>query len=336
MSGPVASAARVQGNETELPPGFEWLTDEPTFDPERHLALTTPEHVVTLTDLGYREDDIAGKATAVAASAPFRILSDEGVAVMLATARRLRAFVKPAGDRIERTVRGGCYRSRWLRDLCLSPELTDHLSAIYGTTVLPHPMVHHLGHLNFEPSRIETAVDKWHHDTLPLDFVLMVTDPTVTPGGRFEYFRGTKAEAAALRAAGQTPPADRVVAPEFPGPGWAIALHGDMVVHRGGPLSELTERITMVNGYVTLDHTKEDQSRSADLIGVDDPHALYTEWAGFAAWRARQRLDALVDRLPFTGDVDAVTAELEASVATVQQAIDDMRAGARTTEHYER
>ena len=58
---------------------------------------------------------------------------------------------------------------------------------------------------------------------------------------------------AELAAAGKTPPPERTVAPEFPGPGHAIALHGDMVVHRAGPLTELTERISMVNGYVALD-----------------------------------------------------------------------------------
>ena len=98
-------------------------------------------------------------------------------------------------------------------------------------------MPHHLGHLNYEPSAIDTAVDKWHHDTLPLDYVLAVTDPNLTPGGRFEYFLGTKSEAAELAGRGERPPADRIVAPEFAGPGYAIALHGDMVVHRGGPLT---------------------------------------------------------------------------------------------------
>ena len=96
--------------------------------------------VITLAELGYDADDVATKATAIAASSPFRVLSDEGAEVMLATARRLRAFVKPAGNRIERTVRGGCYRSRWLRDLCLSADVNEHLATIYGTAIAPHPM----------------------------------------------------------------------------------------------------------------------------------------------------------------------------------------------------
>ncbi len=319
---------------TELPTGYAFDENEPRFDPDRHLQLEMPTDIVTLADLGYQDDEIATKATPVAASSAFRMLSDEGAAVMLEVARRLRAHHKPAGDRIERMTRGGCYRSRWLRDLCVSPVLTEHLSSIYGITVHPHAMPLHLGHLNYEPTRINTAVDKWHHDTLPLDFVLMVTDPNAVAGGEFEYFTGTKHEAAALAAEGRTPQRDRVVAPAFDGPGYAIALHGDMVVHRAAPLTDLSERITMVNGYVAADRSADDQSRSADLIGVDDPECLWTEWAKFAAWRTQGRLSALIDDLPFTNDRDAVVAELESSIAGVRQAIDEMRAGPRSASHY--
>lgn len=319
----------------EQPPGYEWLDGEPTFDPERHLALTEPDEVIGLADLGYSPDEIATKATPVAVSTPFRVLSDEGAAVMLDVARRLRAFVRPAGDRIENTVRGACYRSRWLRDLCLSEEVTDHLSGIYGVAVAPHPMVVHLGHLNYEPSVVDAAVDKWHHDTLPLDYVMAVTDLRTTPGGQFEFFLGTRAEAAELQAAGRTPPPERVRAPAFPGPGAAVALHGDMVVHRGGPLTAPAERITMVNGYVTVEPPVDEQSRTVDLIGVDDPNTLFTEWGRSAAWRARQRLDRLIEALSFTSDVEEVSAELRAAVADVDRAVAEMRSGPRRTEHYE-
>jgi hypothetical protein len=317
-----------------LPHGYEWFDDEPDFDPATHLQLEQPTDIVMLADLGYGEAEIATKATPMAASSPFRLLSDEGAAVMLEVARALRVFHRSAGDRIERMTRGGCYRSRWLRDLCTSPEVTSHLSAIYGIEIHPHVMPNHLGHLNFEPTEINTAVDKWHHDTLPLDFVMMVTDPNSVDGGEFEYFVGTKGEAAELAAKGQTPPRDRVVAPEFQGAGVAIALHGNMVVHRAAPLAELSERITMVNGYVAADRAIADQSRSADLIGVDDPECLWSEWARFAAWRSQGRLTALIDNLPFTNDREAVIAELESSIEDVQRAIDEMRAGPRDPTHY--
>ena len=316
------------------PAGYEWFDGEPAFDPELHLQLVEPDEVFMLSDLGYDRDEVATKATPVAASSPFRMLSDEGAAVMLEVARRLRGFARPAGNRIERMTRGGCYRSRWLRDLCTSQEVSDHLEGIFGITVAPHPMPLQIGHINYEPSRVDDAVDKWHHDTVPLTYVMTVTDPAVVPGGRFEYFLGTKQEAAALAAEGCTPPPDRIVAPDFGGSGCAVALQGDMIVHRAGPLTELAERISMVSGYVSLDTSVDEQSRTADLVIVDDHEVLWTEWAKMVAWRSAGRLQALVEQLEFTSDRDAVIAELESAVGDVRRAIDEMRAGERMTEHY--
>ena len=316
------------------PRGYEWLDDEPEFDPQRHLQLEAPDEVVMLADLGYESAEIASKATPVALSSPFRMLSDEGAAVMLDIARRLRGFARPAGERIERTVRSGCYRSRWLRDLCLSTDVTAHLEAVYGTEIAPHPMPVHLGHINYDPSRISVGIDKWHSDTIPLDYVLVVTDPADVAGGRFEWFRGTKAEAAELTAGGASIPAERVEVPEVPAPGYAIALHGDMVVHRAGPLDELCERISMVNGYVSVDTSTDEQSRTINLVEVDDHEVLWTEWAKFAAWRSQGRLGRLLRELEFTSDRHAVAAELEHAIADAQRAVADMRSTERGMLHY--
>jgi len=316
------------------PAGYEWLDDEPTFDPDRHLQLESPEKVVLLADLGYDDAEIATKATPVAASSPFRVLSDEGAQIMLEIARRLRPFCNNAGTRIENALRGACYRSRWMRDMCLSQDVSHHLESIYGIAIAPHPMPMHLGHMNFPPTSVGAAIDKWHHDTLPLDYVMMVTDPATVDGGRFEYFVGTKHEAAELAARAETPPADRIVAPEFDGPGYAIALHGDMVVHRAGPLFSPGERISMVNGYVSLDAGADRQSRTADLIGVDPEGVLYTEWAKMAAWRSAGRLQSLIDELPFTDDRDWIIGQLESAIAEVRTATTEMQSGQRPAKHY--
>ncbi len=318
------------------PAGYEWFDDEPRFDPDRHLALTEPDEVLLLSDLGYSAAEIDPTATPVALSSPFRVLSDEGAEIMLAVTRRLREFAKPASNRIEHVVRGGCYRSRWLRDLCVAPEVAEALSAIYGVPVAPHTMPVHLGHLNYAPSAVGSPVDKWHHDTIALDYVMPVVDPATLSGGQFEYFLGTKAEAAELAARGETPPAERVVAPHFGGAGWAIALHGNMVVHRGAPLHVAAERTSMVNAYVALDTSGDDQTRSRDLIAVDDPTVLYTEWARHAAWRARSRLDNLIETIAFDQEPKAAAALLDAAIVDVRQAIEDITAGYKEADHYER
>ena len=238
-------------------------------------------------------------------------------------ARNLRSHAISC-ERIENMVRGGCYRSKFLRDLCIDASLTDLMCEIYQTDVAPHTMPLHLGHINFAPEDLSRAVDKWHHDTLPLDFVMTVTDPTKLDGGQFEYFVGTKAEMAELASEGKTPPRDRVESPPFSGPGYAIALHGNMVVHRGAPLNKKGERISMVNGYVSMDTSRDDQHRHKDLTLVDDPEALYAEWAKHAAWRARDRLDTLLLDLEFSSDRVAVAAQLDEAIADVKQAVKEM------------
>jgi hypothetical protein len=318
------------------PDGYEWFCDETLFDPSIHLALEKPTQIRYLEEFGYSEHEIASKATAVAVTSPFRILSDEGSRVMLQVTRSLRAHAISC-ERIENMVRGGCYRSKFLRDLCIEPSVTDLLCDVYGVDIAPHTMPLHLGHINFSPDDLNKAVDKWHHDTLPLDYVMMVSDPATLSGGKFEYFVGTKQEMAELASRGETPPRDRVVAPYFPGPGYAIALHGDMIAHRGGSLQKPGERITMVNGYVSTDTHGDDQNRHKDLTLVDDPQVLYTEWAKHAAWRARGRLDNLLAEIPFNPDAKQVAMLLEEAIKDVSQTIEEMRNDEEhQMHHYER
>ena len=322
---------------TGRPPGYEWLDGEPEFDPGSHLCLEPPAAVTSLVEFGYDPADTRDLASPIAVSAAIRILSDEGAAVLLDIARRLRRFASGGGGRIDTLVRSGCYRSRWLRDLCTSPDVTGLLCDVFQADVAPHTMPVHLGHLNFEPTNPEEAIDKWHHDTLPLDYVMMVSDPATLDGGEFEYFVGTKAEAAELAAAGLTPPRDRVVIPRFPGPGHAIALHGNMVVHRGAALRTPGERITMVNGYVSTDPRRDDQSRTTDLVPVDDPDVLFTEWARHAAWRARGRLAQLIDDLEFGIGPAEASAALRAAISDVSRAIEEMTTEAPAEiHHYEK
>jgi hypothetical protein len=108
---------------------------------------------------------------------------------MLETARRLEQFTT-SNARIARNVRGGVYRSKFLRDLCQCEELTESLSKICGIPLLPHTLPHQLGHLNYNPLEVGENVDKWHVDTLRIDFVMFVTDPKLVVGGEFEYYCG--------------------------------------------------------------------------------------------------------------------------------------------------
>lgn len=305
------------------PSGYEPLEDDEEFIPSRHLALERCSERVLLAELGYTPDEIENCASPIAVSGVFRVLSDEGADVL----RRICRALEPgavSGQRIARMVRGAAYRSRFIRGLCLDPEITAFLSDIFATELAPHSMPAQLGHINYAPHDLSRAVDRWHHDTLGFDYVLMVNDPATFKGGRFQYFMGTKQEAAELAAAGLEPPANRVVSPIFPGAGYALVQQGNMVVHRGGKLMEPAERISFINGYVARDVSKPDPSRLSDLKAWDPPHVVYPEWARHKAWLARAKLDAAIESMPFTDDRAALVFALQSSIADVLDAIADL------------
>ena len=102
----------------------------------------------------------------------FRILSDEGVACLYEVAKQLGFFA--TNPRIERCTRGGIYRSEFLRDLCLCPEITDFISEFVGVDLLPHTM--HQLIVPIMRQNVGENIDKWHVDTLRYDYVMFVTD----------------------------------------------------------------------------------------------------------------------------------------------------------------
>ncbi|BAY66584.1 hypothetical protein NIES22_67240 [Calothrix brevissima NIES-22] len=305
------------------PPGYHYLPEEPTYNPAQHLSLKKPSRIYRLSDLGYDKTLVANCPTDVAITDPIRLLSESGVAALREVSLNLRQY-KQRCDRIPNMVRGAAYRSRFIRDLCLCPIVTEFLSEIVGTPLAPHSMPLHLGHLNFAPENISEAVDRWHIDTISLDYVLMVSEPSALEGGKFQYFNGTQAEAAVILNHAQDLPPERVVSPTFPDAGYAIFQQGSMVVHRATRLLRQAERITLVNGYVPLDTSFPDQSRFADMKVVDEHSVLLPEWARHKAWLSRNKLDTLIEELPFTSDRAAICAALREAIADVEAAISDI------------
>ena len=316
------------------PAGLPPLEREPEFDPARHLALERPEKIVTLRDLGYPPEEIAACPTDLGITSCFRVLSDEGVACLLEVARALVPYVRGV-ERISRMVRGGAYQSRFLRDLCLSPDVARWISEICGAPMAPHSIPHQLGHLNYNPLKLGENVDKWHVDTLRIDYVMFVTDPNAVEGGEFEYFLGTRHEAKALHRAGQKLPPERVVAPRLPGAGYAVLQQGNMVVHRAKGLTRVGERITMVNGYVPSDPGIPDYTRFDQLALADPAHIAAPEYARHVAWLSRERLQAFIDEQLYSADRATIASRLEAIAAYLLKAGADIReAGNAPMEHF--
>ena len=175
------------------------VLEEPSFDPGRHLDLALPERTWTLEEFGYDAAARARTPSPVAITTPFRVLSEEGAAPPRAILRSLRSDHQlGSGRRLSVYLAGGVYRSRFLRDLVQSPVLIEHLSRIAGTELMPHPIPQLQAYVNYSPEDPTKSVDTWHVDSLGYDAVLMVSDPALLTGGRFEYFEGTFDEAKAL------------------------------------------------------------------------------------------------------------------------------------------
>jgi hypothetical protein len=319
---------------TSIPDGFPPIEDEPVFDPARHLALEEPETIVLLTDLGYSKEVVEGCPSPLALTSSFRLLSPEGADCLLGVARKLKRHARSI-ERISRMVRGGVYQSRFLRDLCLCPQVTELVSEICVAPVAPHTMPHQLGHLNYNPDTVGENIDKWHSDTLRIDYVLFVTDPNTFDGGEFQTFRGTKDEVSELKRLGRPLPEDRIDSWKAPGPGYASLLQGNMVVHRAKALKSPGERITMVNGYVPRDLRYPDFTRFDQLYLADPAHVAVTEYERQTAWLAREHLQHLIDHPVYSKDRLRSVERLEHAARLLQTAANEIKqAGAATMEHF--
>ena len=279
-------------------PALEPIKDDIAFDPAIHLALEQPQQIFTLSDLNYGDEISGTTPTDVAATSCFRLLSDAGVEAMYHVCKQLEAFTT-SNPRISRNTRGGVYRSQFLRDFSLSVDVAEHLSQIMKTPLLPHAMGHQLSHLNYQPLTVGESVDKWHYDTLQVDYVMFVTDPNKVDGGEFQYFAGTRDEMAALHKAGQPIPADRVISPAMPGPGYAVLMQGNYVVHQAKGIRSEGERITLVNGYNYADLSIPDYSAIDQLVYADPESYVTAEYTRQMALRCGQHLQAISNQTDF-------------------------------------
>jgi len=307
-------------------PDYEPIKDDPIFDPARHLALDQPASTLSLTDLGYGEETVGTTPTPIAATSCFRVLSDEGVEAMYHVCKQLEAFTT-SNPRVARNTRGGVYRSKFLRDFSMCPEYVEHLSGVMQTPLLPSAMGHQIAHLNYQPLSVGKNVDKWHYDTLQVDTVMFVTDPRLVDGGEFQYFKGTRDEMAEIHAAGKPFPHDRVESPDMPGPGYAVLMQGNYVVHQAKGLRKEGERITLVNGFSYADRGVPDYTALGQLFHADPPNVASAEYTRHIALRCGRELEQVINEPGFNDSpkehaqrLARVQAELSKAIAQLNNA----------------
>ncbi|MBB2201840.1 HalD/BesD family halogenase [Gluconacetobacter tumulisoli] len=326
---------------TTLPPGYEFvIEDEPEFNPAVHLQLERPENIWMLSDLGYDEKFISRFASPVAMTSAARMLSDEGIAALAEVTRKLQPYIRynSSATRVPATLRGTTHRSRFIRDLCLSPEITEFFSEMFQTSLMPHTLTHQQGHMNFQPKELGREVDSWHHDATAFDWVLMVHDPNKLKGGRFQIFDGTRQEGWDMVRSGQAIPEDRIITPHFPGAGYACFMQGCAVFHRASRLEELGFRASLVQSYVSRNVSVPDPNRLEWIElqdhHLEDPNYMLeyrcnpAEWARHRAWVAQKRLANLCKDLQIGATPAEAAAALEGAIDDVNDLIRILHRGA--------
>jgi hypothetical protein len=326
-----------------LPPGYSELSEEPEFDPETDLALEPPESLTSLRQLGYAAgvEDYYGSELGI--SAPFHILSDTGLAKLRTVIEALRPFTvqDPGNPRVHGTLRGAAYRSRFIRALSLSPEISNFLGGLARMDMVPSAYPHQLAHFNFPPEDITEPISGWHFDSYSFVMVMVVHDPTDLAGGAFQYFPGTRTEGVALIKESGTIPDGRYAAPDFPAGGYAILMQGSAIVHRAEPLLSPGNRITMVTSYQPTDVHYRDFTRVDLDTGEEAQNDLnvqlelacrHVDYARHKVWRVRGKLDDFLNEIEWSDDRPRVIARLESALREANELIEALGGSAEHAE----
>lgn len=319
-----------------LPEGYEMREDEPPFDPARHLALEQPSGSWSLAELGYEAAWIARRPSPLAVAGPFRLLSPEGAATLEAIALDLRRHAQQTGrlegfesNRNQTFLAGGAYRSRFIRALCHCPDVLEFCSGLAGTPLGAHSLPSQQVYINYAPEALTADVDIWHADSIGFDYVLLASDPATFEGGSFEFFRGTRVEAAALlglpegglsRGGAEGIPEARIESIDFPGPGYALIQQGRYVVHRARRLTRPGQRVTLVPGLFPLDCGVEDPTDLARIATYGEP-GIAAEIARHGAWRARGRLAAFLAGIDMDADPESLRDGLARGARDIEAAL---------------
>lgn len=290
----------------------------------RYLQLEPPAGngggIHTFAEFGHTDDEAL--LSPVAVTEPFRILSDEGVAVALEIARGLEQIA--VGDARSKRIRGCTYRSRFFDGMYSDPDLLSFLSLLAQADLREHPIGHHRIQLNFAPEELAKDVDVWHYDVVAYDFVMLLTDPAAMKGGNTEFFRGTVQEGMAILAEQGAIPPERIGSVAYPGAGWAFLQQGHQVLHRAARLEAAYPRVSLVASYYCADPRFREPTILSPLRRADGRDAALVEWAGYAAFRTIERLRAFLASAPdFAAGPEAARQRLAACLVDATAALEE-------------
>lgn len=302
VPGPAPAAAQPEG----------WvLADDTAFDPAVHLQLEVP---ATVKDLEFNtlpfpySAEEAAKKRGFAYSAPFRVLSEAGVAAARRAIDEGVAKYDDVGkgnDRAAFFVRGTGYTSAFMRALTYAPEVAALCGSMARDPLAVHTMTLNAGHTNVgKPDPTGRPVDKWHTDSVDYVLVVVLSDFEGMEGGRLKVLQEPDASGsrfAELLTAGV--PDCKVERHRYPGAGYGIFMQGSKILHAVEGVTQAKEpRYSVVTSFMSRDVFAKDLTRYHTFTqhGFGDRmDVVPVEYARHKAWRIQGQMDYILNKVPF-------------------------------------
>jgi hypothetical protein len=302
------------GGQLQTPP------ESPTsgsFDPSRHLSFSPPKEFYTLEQLGLSSE---GSTSPVAITAPFPLLSEEGIKATRADLFRREILEKhrwkEAKDPNVYKLRGYAQAAPFVYDMWSSDAMLKSCSQAAGCE-LEVVFDYEIGHINVQlppgkaksdadienllppatPPKQRAEVEKtvaeeaanediqnvtsWHNDSYPWVCVVMLSDPTGMKGGETALRRG---DGSLLKVRG-------------PSMGSAVMMQGGLINHVALKALGDGERITMVTSFRPKDPHMPDSSNLGNVRKVSEKGALYSQWSVYRTEVLAKRAQILAERL---------------------------------------
>lgn len=269
------------------------------FNASKHLNFEPPTEYYTLDKLGLSS---TGSISPIAITAPFPLLSDEGIRQARTDLFRTEMLAKhkyvESKDPGVYKLRGYGKDAPFIYDMWTSKEMLAACSAAAGCE-LDVVFDYEIGHINIqlppgvdeggedlerllppvdppqqraEVSDEEAAkaaeagianVTAWHNDSFPWVCVVMLSDPTGMKGGETALRKG---DGSILKVRG-------------PSKGSAVMMQGGLINHVALKTLGDGERITMVTSFRPRDPRAVDLSNLGNVKAVSDLGKLFTQWS---------------------------------------------------------
>jgi len=262
----------------------------------------------------------------VAASTPFRILSDEGLKYLqnlLASQRKYAQTKETQPNRRQpESLRGLSMRSKWANEFITSPVLEDLVSRLTGNRVEVNTMMMNRGHVNYGKINTGLVVDQWHFDSVAYVLVIMVSDPPEEGGNLQLLISPSREDAFEMMKQTDNNPSEEVLYDiHFPAAGYAVFLEGSRVMHHVTPvLKASTDRMTLVNSYTPINPFLPD-STAYRTFSDGEPHIAPWDYARHTSWRLSQQLLQYCENMGHTTDKEELLKPLKEALAELQRTI---------------